>query len=173
MLSRIGLNLCAVSVAGFATLLSPTIAPAQTAQDLVGTWQVVSVVNTAKDGTKSDVFGPDLKGSVIFSSDGRFVWVVVRANLPKFASGNRLQGTPDENKAIVQGSQAFFGTYSVADNVLTWHIEGSTWPAWTGTDEKRPIVAFSKDEMTIRNAAAAVTGTNIIVVKRVKAPSTN
>jgi len=84
-----------------------------------------------------------------------------------------LQGTPDENKAIVQGTQAFFGTYSIADKVLTWHIEGSTWPAWTGTDEKRTILAFNKDEMTLQNAAAAVTGSNVIVVRRVKSTSTN
>jgi len=168
MCDRISLKLCAVSVAGLATFLYPTIAASQTAQDLVGTWQVVAVVNTAKDGTKSDVFGSDLKGMVILAEDGRFVWVVMRAHLPKFASGNRLQGTSDENKAIVQGSQAFFGTYSVADKVLTWHIEGSTWPAWSGTDEKRQIIAFSKDEMTLDNGAAAVTGSNTIVVRRVK-----
>ena len=167
MHNHIGFNLFAALVAGVATFVVPTIAPAQTAQDLVGAWQAVSVVNTAKDGAKSDVFGPDVKGICIFTSDGRFAFVAMRAVLPKFASGNRMQGTPDENKAVVQGSQAYFGTYSVADKVITFHVDASTWPAWTGTDQKRSITAFSKDEMT-QTSSAAIGGTNTSVWKRVK-----
>jgi hypothetical protein len=46
---------------------------------------------------------------------------------PKFASNNRATGTPEENKAVVQGLIAFFGTYSVneADRTFTMHVEGS------------------------------------------------
>jgi len=36
-----------------------------------------------------------------------------RSDLPKFASNNRNDGTSDEYKAIVQGSIAHFGTYTV------------------------------------------------------------
>ena len=45
--------------------------------------------------------------------------------LPKFASNNRQAGTPEENKAFVQGSLAYFGTYSVdeAAKTVTVHIE--------------------------------------------------
>ncbi len=50
----------------------------------------------------------------------------------------------------MQGTQAFFGTYSVADKALTFHVDTSTWPAWTGTDQKRSIIAFGKDELTIQ-----------------------
>jgi hypothetical protein len=38
-----------------------------------------------------------------------------RADLPKFAANNRNVGTPEENKAIVQGSFAYFGTYTVTN----------------------------------------------------------
>ena len=149
-------------------LTLPSVAPAQTAQDLVGTWQITSVVNTAKDGTKVDVFGPNVKGMAIYGPDGRVVYLVTRAVLPKFASDNRMQGTPDENKAIVQGSHGFFGTYSVADKVLIWQIEAGTWPAWTGAAQKRQITSFSKDEMTIQNVGAAIGGSNVITLKRLK-----
>jgi hypothetical protein len=42
-------------------------------------------------------------------------------DLPKFASGNRLQGSDAENNAIVRGSLAYFGTYTVdeADKTFT------------------------------------------------------
>jgi ABC-type uncharacterized transport system substrate-binding protein len=44
--------------------------------------------------------------------------MVVRSDLPKFGSNNRMSGTPEENKAIVQGSIAYFGTYSI-DEAMT------------------------------------------------------
>src|SRR3977135_3595301 len=49
-------------LAGFACLSATNVATAQSASDLVGTWQLVSVVNTAKDGAKSDVFGTTRRG---------------------------------------------------------------------------------------------------------------
>jgi hypothetical protein len=51
-----------------------------------------------------------------------------------FASNNRLDGTPDENRASVQGSIAYFGTYTVndADHTLTFHIERCTFRIGTG-----------------------------------------
>jgi hypothetical protein len=155
----------ALSVAGLAIVCSSIIAEAQTAQDLVGTWEAVSIVNTAKDGAKTDVFGPNVKGILIFEANGRFAQIVMRPGLPKFASDNRLQGTPEENKAIVQGSQAYFGTYSVADKIITLHVEASTWPAWTGTDQKRVFTSFAQDEFTF-TLAAAIGGTNTAVWRR-------
>src|SRR5690349_8908656 len=86
----------ALSVAGLAIVCSSIIAEAQTAQNLVGTWEAVSIVNTAKDGAKTDVFGPNVKGILIFEANGRFAQIVMRPGLPKFASDNRLQGTPEE-----------------------------------------------------------------------------
>jgi hypothetical protein len=61
-------------------------------------------------------------------ANGRFSITVARSDLPKFASKNRMSGTPEENQAIVQGSIAYFGTYSIDEptHVLTVNIEGST-----------------------------------------------
>ena len=114
---------------------------AQTAKDMVGTWNLVSDVNTSADGRKVEPFGPSPRGIAIFDSDGHFAIVVSRPDLPKFASNNRMQGTPEENKAIVQGSIGFFGTYAVADGAVIQHVEGGTWPSWIGTDQKRTITS--------------------------------
>src|SRR5437660_1311099 len=92
-----------VAVAVAVLLGIGTAALAQEGKDLVGTWAQISNVNTASDGTKSDLFGPNPKGQAIYGSDGRFALILHRAELPKFASNNRAQGTPDENKAVVGG----------------------------------------------------------------------
>jgi len=79
-------------------------------------------------------------------------------------------GTSEENKAVVQGSIAYFGTYSVseADNVIKYHIEGSTHPNWRGAEEER-IFKLSGDELTLTNNTPSVgVGTAYSVWKVVK-----
>ena len=127
---------------------------AQTAKDMIGTWRLVSDVNTASDGGKVEPFGHTPEGIAIFDSGGHFAIVISRSDLQKFASNNRMQGTPEENKAIVQGSIGFFVMYAVADDVIVQHIEGGTWPSWMGTDQKRTITSFAKDEQTWTTVAS-------------------
>src|SRR3954467_1144560 len=94
-------------------------AQAQTAQDIVGSWALVANVNIREDGTRVDVYGANPKGIQIFEAGGRFALITTRPDLPRFASNNRLTGTPEENAAIVQGSNAFFGSYTLSGNALT------------------------------------------------------
>lgn len=123
-------------------------AAAQTAKDLVGTWALESDTSTAPDGRTIQPFGPNPQGIAIFDSSGHFAIVNSRSDLPKFASDDRMQGTAKENEAIVHGSFAFFGTYSLTDGIILQHIEGGMWPSWTGTDQKRTIISFAPDEQT-------------------------
>src|SRR6266516_2732170 len=85
---------------------------AQTTKDLAGTWTLVSTI-TEQGGNKTDAFGPNPKGILTVDTNGRYVLVIVRAGLPKVASNNRTTATPEENKAIVEGSITHFGTVSV------------------------------------------------------------
>ena len=80
-------------------------------EQLVGTWTFVSSTTKLPDG--SPAWGTNPKGLLIFTENGYFSSQIVRSDLPKFASNNRAQGTPEENKAVVQGSSATFGTYTV------------------------------------------------------------
>ena len=141
---------------------------AASAKQLVGTWKSVSVTNE-KDGTKTDAFGPNPNGITVFTRNGRFVRVETRSDLPKFASNNRNTGTPDENHAVMQGSIAYFGTYScnAADKTCTYHIEGSTFPNWVGEDQKR-VLTLTGDELRETNPAASTGGSAVLVWKRVR-----
>jgi len=117
-------HLTAVGMAASCLWTVVPSAGAQTLKDMVGTWILVSDTNTAPDGDTVQPFGRTPQGIAMF--DSNFAIVNARSDLPKFASGNRMRGTAEENKAIVQGSLALLGTYSVADGVITQHIEGGT-----------------------------------------------
>src|SRR5262249_354951 len=99
-------------------------------------------------GRRIQPFGPHPRGVAIFDSNGRFAIVASRPDLPKFVSNDRMLGTAEENEAIVHGSIAFFGTFSVADGAIVHHIEGGTCPAWIGTDQKRTITSLAGGEQT-------------------------
>ena len=166
MNNRSILNLCAMTALGLTLMPGNTFA--QTGKDIVGTWKPISVTVTGPDGRKSEPFGPNPNSILTFDASGRFVLVNTRPDLPKFVSNNRMQGTAEENKAIVQGSIAYFGTYSVVEKVIVEKVEGSTWPNWVGTEQKRPIISLTGDEMKLSTPAASVGGTAENTYKRIK-----
>jgi hypothetical protein len=135
---------------------------------LVGTWSLVAVNNTSPDGKTAVSFDQD-DGMIIFEANGRFIQALIRSELPKVASNNRATGTPDENKAIVQGSLTYIGTYTVTkDGTLTLHLDRSTFANWNGTDQKRAITSLTANELKWHNPAATVGGTTETDWKRVK-----
>jgi hypothetical protein len=135
---------------------------------IVGSWTQVSVTNTSPDGKTVRPFGPN-DGFMMFDANGRFVKVVARFDLPKFVSNNRNTGSPEENKAVVQGSVGYFGTYTAnEDGTLTLHIERSSFPNWNGTDQKYIIVILVDDEMKLNSFTPSMGGTAEQVFKRIK-----
>ncbi len=138
-------------------------------EQLVGTWTFVSAVNTRPDGTKFDPWGGKAAGVLVFDSTGHFSWQVIRSDIPKLASNNRLEGTADEFKAVAQGALSYFGTYSLDDSgkTLTQHIKSSSFPNFNGANRIWAI-ALTGDELTIASQAGAAGGTNELKWKRVK-----
>jgi Lipocalin-like domain len=115
---------------GLATgFITPAFAQTTIPKELVGTWTMVSAT-LEKDGKKTDLFGPNPQGRLIRDADGHVAYMVTRADLPKFASNNRAEGTPEENKAVVQGSIFYFGRSSVneAEKTITNYIEACSFP---------------------------------------------
>jgi hypothetical protein len=92
---------------------------------------------------------------VILDGHGRYVEVILRSDLPPIAAGNRMQGTSEENRAVAQGVLAFYGPYSVAGNVVTLVVDGSSYRNWIGGDQKRTITSFTPYQMTWTNSVGS------------------
>jgi Lipocalin-like domain len=159
------------SVAGLAlVLVAATAVSAPKAKfnkrQLVGSWTLISA---SAPNPSVEPFGVD-DGFAAFQSNGHFALSLIRSNLPKFASNNRANGSSDENKSIVQGSIAYFGTYTLdpADGTLTLHIDRSSFPNWNGTDIKRMITSLTTQELKYTNPAASVGGSAELAWKKVK-----
>jgi hypothetical protein len=138
-------------------------------QQVVGTWTAVSQY-VDQDGKKIEPFGSNPKGMVVYDANGRFVLVLQRESLPRFASNSRMTGTAEENKAIVQGSIAYFGRYAIdeTERKINLHFDGSTYPNWDGDDQTR-LIAISGDELKIISPVSAVGGGTVhLVLRRAK-----
>jgi Lipocalin-like domain len=160
MIARVGNSRVVIRVAGLllGVALPAGDALAQTAKDLVGTWRVASVTSE-QGGTELKPFGSDPKGILMLDENGRYALMLLRPDLPTFASNNRTAGTPEENSAIVEGSIAHFGTYAIeGGDTLVLRVEASTFPNWNGAEQKRPFtLTGGKLEYTVPEAAGGGT----------------
>ena len=169
--SRKALVMTSVSLLGLA--LWPSLAECQQKSlkdQLLGTWLLISVDTVRDDGSKVQLFGANPRGILIYTAEGHFAFVTTRSDLAKFASNNRSQGTPEENKAVVQGSLAYFGTYTIseADKTIAAHVEGNTFPNFVDTDQKRVITSLTADELKFVNPAGSAGGKLELVWRRAK-----
>ena len=140
---------------------------------LVGTWTYESVVVERTGGAKVAPFGPDPKGFITLSADGRYSLQLIRPDIPKIASKDRLSGTAEENRAVAQGVLSQFGTYSVneAEGTLTLHVETSSFPNENGTDHERIITSISADKLQWTNPTPTTPGIAYSALRRAKAPA--
>jgi hypothetical protein len=109
----------------------------------VGAWKLVAIEG-------QQVPKRDRVGLIMYDTTGHMAVQIMPLDRPKFASGNRLQGTQDEIKAAFNGYAAYFGPYEVneAEGVIIHHLEGSIFPNEVGGDNIR-YYEFSGDRLTL------------------------
>jgi hypothetical protein len=94
-------------------------------------------------------------------------WRAVRDALPPFAAASRVRGTPEEIQAVVAGSVAHFGRYTVDDQDISFQGETSTYPNWNGSLQKRAF-SVSGDELKYGDAASSAGGRVELVWRRAR-----
>jgi hypothetical protein len=167
-------NILDISMFGalaFAILPSSAVGQQRSLKDqLVGTWTAVSNVQTRPDGSKLEPFTASPKGIFMFGADGHFAQIIVRPDLPKLASNDRVKPTPEEAMAIALGMIAYFGTYTVDEpnKTVSLKINGTTLVNQLGLDQKRVITSISAEEMRYRNPTVVGGGEIEFVWKRAR-----
>jgi hypothetical protein len=143
------LSLSVATALGLALLPGSALAQQKPLKEqLAGTWTIISNDNTAPDGTKRQLFGPNPKGILVLAANGQYAQIIVHPDRPNFKVNNRLEGTPEENMAAVHGTTASFGSWSFdeASQTLIVRNEGGMFP----TRWKRPNAQSPCREMEAR-----------------------
>jgi len=156
------LEMMGTAVLGGALTTSGALAQQKSIKDqLVGAWTLLLDDGVKADGTQVPQFGPNPVGTLIFTPNGRYSLQIMRVvNRAPFASNDRLTGTGDENKAVAQGTISHFGTYTVdeAAKTINFRIEGSSFPNWENTNQKRLVTAVTDDVLTYQNPTSSTPG---------------
>jgi hypothetical protein len=132
-------------------------------EQLVGTWILAAWEQVRPDGSKFQKYGTDPRGFHIFERNGRFFAMMARPDLPKIAASDPQKATPEEARAIMAGSIAYYGTYSVneAERMVVLRMDASTFPNQLGRELPRRIVSVTANEMVYANPDATTGGGQI------------
>ena len=135
-------------------------------EQIVGAWRLVSIYNE-QNGAKQHLYGDKPVGLTIFDRSGYVAQYISKADVPKFATENRLKATDQEYRTVMQSIIAGFGTYTVDGDTVTINWVASSYPNRAGTTERRTYKIVG-EQMTSVNPAAASGGTSYTTFERAK-----
>ena len=116
---------------------------------VAGAWSFVSSTVMHDDERKSDYWGPNAKGILIFDKDGHFAQIIKR---------------PRSGLQIAK-SLSIFGTYSIdpSGQVITMKIDSSSVSKANGSVQRRSVISLTEEELRYINPAI-VSGEKLEVV---------
>jgi len=124
-----------------AALLAQSATPAPTVAQLVGTWKLVSIEDTMKDGKAqpSTQFGPHPHGFLMYEADGHMCATIVNGD--RQAWKDPKHATDAEKIAYFDTLVAYCGTYKLdsATSTVTHYPEIAWEPAYVGSTQPRPF----------------------------------
>ena len=131
---------------------------------LLGTWRMLAA-RIDPEGENQLAYGAHPNGLLSFTPDMHFVEVLTDADVPRFASNARGEGTDAENRAAMASSIGFFGTYTVdeAGDFTGNRVDGCTFPNWVGGVRTRKELQLVVDGDRMSENFQRPDGTRIVI----------
>jgi hypothetical protein len=106
---------------------------------LHGTWTLVAADKILPNGTLARDYGGQPKGRLIVDAQGRYSLQILKSERLRFATDSKADGNADEFRSAVMGSSTHYGTVTIDGKAgqLVFSIEGSSFPNWEGTVQRR------------------------------------
>jgi len=124
-----------------AAALAQTATPAPTIAQLLGTWKLVSIEETTKDGKvqPSTQFGPHPHGFIMYQPDGYMCATIVNGDRPVWK--DPAKATDAEKIAYYDSFIAYCGTFKLdsATSTVTHFPEVAWTPSYVGSAQPRPF----------------------------------
>lgn len=114
---------------------------------LHGTWTLVAADKIVPGGALARDYGEQPKGRLIVDARGRYSLQILRSERLRFAAGNKADGSTEEFKSAAMGSSTHYGAVAIDGKAgqLVFSIEGSSFPNWEGTVQRRQYKLEGKE----------------------------
>ena len=106
---------------------------------LQGTWMLVAADKLLPGGARARDYGERPQGRLIVDGRGRYSLQIFKSERLRFAADSKADGSADEFKSAAMGSSTHYGTVAIDEKAgqLVFSIEGSSFPNWDGTVQRR------------------------------------
>ncbi|MGO4222197.1 lipocalin-like domain-containing protein [Lysobacter sp. TAF61] len=140
-----------ITLAMLAGLAARDAASFEKVSPLRGTWTLVAADKVLPGGGLARDYGERPKGRLVVDDQGRYSLQIFKSERVRFATDSKADGSADEFKSAVMGSSTHYGTVTIDSeaNLLVFSIEGSSFPNWEGTVQKRQY-KLDGDELSYR-----------------------
>ncbi len=136
--------------------------------DITGTWILDTWRRFDADGGVGYPFGEHPEGILIYAPDGHMAVQMMSTDRPAIPSQDPLGGSDAERAAAYSTCLAYFGRWEATDDAVTHHLEGSLFPNWARTAQRRPF-AYENETLLLRVVGDDGAITNEIAWHRPKA----
>jgi len=136
---------------------------------LVGTWTLSAADDQRPDGTRAPAYGDHPEGLLMIDRTGQYSLQIYRTERPRFASGDKRRGTPQEYEAAAVGMSAHIGHCALdpSTGIVTFSIDRASYPNWDATVQKRHYT-LEGDVLSYQVPAGAGANIPISVWKRMR-----
>ena len=139
---------------------------------LAGTWTLKAAQVILPDGSRATdtAYGKNAKGILMVDDEGQYSLQIFRPDRPKFSSGDKKQGTPEEYESALLGISAHIGHIKIdtVHEILQFNIDYAAYPNWDNSTQTRKF-KLSGDELYYEVPAKTAAGTIAVSIwKRVK-----
>jgi hypothetical protein len=124
---------------------------------LIGTWKLISWETRSNDGQVQYPFGQDATGYLFYTQDGYMSVTIMKAQRGKFAGGDLLGGSVDENAHAAESFLSYCGRYEFNGDSVMHQVELSLFPNWVGVEQMR-LAALAGTRLTLSTRPMLVGG---------------
>ncbi len=132
--------------------------------DLIGTWHLARWDYTVDGEFKGFPMGEDAAGQIVYAPDGHMSAILKRGDRRRFDATAFHKGTEEERLTAASTYVNYAGSWELADEVVTHHVQFCLFPNWVGTDLVREVT-WEGDQLVL-TTVPETTETGKTVVNR-------
>jgi hypothetical protein len=121
----------------------------------VGVWTLLRYESRVNGGEFLPAMGEGVSGRLMYDAQGTMAGQVMGAGRALFRNADFRKGADEEKQAAFESYIAYYGTYEVleAERTVLHHVEGSLFPNWVGTTQRR-LFEFDGGMLVLRQVSA-------------------